>query len=115
MSLRRSAGLMRWHTTKVVVKINPAIALLSELCNYRLPKVLNNLCGSTGMLNVDEGIVLIDSKSKNLLKQSVLQIQNARFIPAFFIGNVRSASNARPTFNARPAFCLPQNARPVFC
>ena len=38
-----------------------AITLLSTLCNFRLPRVPNNPCDSTGMLNVDEGIVLVDN------------------------------------------------------
>jgi len=108
-SLRGPAGLMRRHMTKVVVKINLAIALLSEICNFRFLRVPNNPSDSTGMLNVDEGVMHVDNGSKILQRQSVLQIKNARFIPAFLPGNVRSASNARPTF------CLPPNARSAFC
>ena len=66
MSLKRPAGLMRWHMIKVMVKIHSAILLLSELCNFRLPRVPNNPCNSIGMLNVDEGIVLVDNGSKIL-------------------------------------------------
>ena len=43
-----------------------AITLLSELCNSRLPRVLNNPCGLIGMLNVDEGVVLVDNRLKIL-------------------------------------------------
>ena len=67
---------------KETVKIN-SVVLLSKLCNSRLSGVSNNPCGLTGMMNVDEGDALIDNSMKILQKQSVLQIQNARFIPAF--------------------------------
>jgi len=63
---------MHLHTIKVMVKINPTIALLSELYNFRLPRVLSNPCGSIGMLNVNEGVVLVDNRSKILQRQSVL-------------------------------------------
>ena len=67
------------------------------------------------MLNVDEGVVFIDNRLKILQKQSVLQIQNARFIPAFLLSNARTAflsQNMSPVFfhNARSA----SNARPAF-
>ena len=91
ISLRRPAGLMRQYTITTMVKINPAITLLFELCNFMLPRVLNNPYRSTGMLNIDEGIVLVDNRLKILRRQSVLQIQNARFIPAFLSSNVRIA------------------------
>ena len=65
-SLRRPAGLMRRYTIKVMVKINSAISLLSELCNFRLPMVSNNPCDSTRMLNVDEGVVPVEISSKIL-------------------------------------------------
>ena len=55
---------MRRYTIIMMVKINPAIALLSELCNFRLPRVLNNPCGLIEMLSVNEGVVLVD----NILK-----------------------------------------------
>jgi len=51
---------------------NPAITLLFELCNSRLLSVPNNPCDSIGMLYVDEGIVLVDNRSKTLQTQSVL-------------------------------------------
>jgi len=91
ISLRRPAGLMRQYTITTMVKINPAITLLFELCNFMLPRVLNNPYRSTGMLNIDEGIVLVDNRLKILRRQSVLRIQNARFIPAFLSRNVRIA------------------------
>ena len=94
---------------KVMVKINLTITLLSELYNSRLSRVLSNPCCSTGMPNVKEGVGHVDNKSKIMQRQSVLQIQNAKFIPAFLSGNARSASNTRP------AFYLPQNMRPAFC
>jgi len=69
-SLKIPVGLMHRHTIKVMVKINLAITLLranaSELCNYRLMRVANNPCDSTEMLNIDEGIALIDNRSKTL-------------------------------------------------
>jgi len=58
------------------------------------------------MLNVDEGVGHVDNKSKILQRQFVLQIQNARFIPAFLLGNAGFASKTRP------AFCLSQNTNP---
>ena len=71
-----------------------AILLLSQLCNFRLPGVSNNQCGLTGMLNSNEDAALVDNSSKMLQKQSVMQTQNARFIPAFLL------SNARTTFSS---------------
>ena len=73
-----------------MVKINPAITLLSELCNFRLPRIPSNPCGLIGMLNVNEGVMLVDSRLKILQKQSILQSQNARFIPAFLLSNART-------------------------
>ena len=61
------------------------------------------------MLNVGEGVAHIDSKSKILLKSSVLQTQNVRFTLVSLLDNTRSASSARSVFR------LPQNARPAFC
>jgi len=83
-----------------MVKINPTITLLSEIYNSRLPRVHYNFCESTGMLNVDEGIMLIDNRLKILQRQSA-QIQNARFIAAFLSSSTRTAllfQNASPTF-----------------
>jgi len=131
-SLKRPARLMRRYTIATMVKINPAITLLSKLCNSRLLRVPNNLYDSTRMLNVDEGVMLVNNRSKILQRQFVLQILNARSIPRFsqatrtvflfqntcptFFNNARSMSSARPTFyqNARPAFCLSQNVMPAF-
>ena len=93
---------------KVMVKINSAVLLLSKFYNFRLPGVPNNPCDSTGMMNVDEGVAYVDNKSMILQKSSILQIRNVRFAPVSLSGNARSV------FNARTAFCLPQNARPVF-
>jgi len=50
-----------------MVKINSAISLLSELCNFMLLRVPNNTYDSTGMLNIDEGVVLVDNRLKILL------------------------------------------------
>ena len=50
---------MSWYTITTMVKINLAIILLSKLCNFRLPRVLNNPCGLIRMLNVDEGAMLV--------------------------------------------------------
>ena len=55
---------MRRHTIKVMVKINSVIPLLSELYNSRFLRISDNPCDSTGMLNIDEGIILVD----NILK-----------------------------------------------
>ena len=70
------------------------------------------------MLNIDEGIMHVDNKSKILQKPFVLQIQNARFTPASLSGNARSASNTSPVFhlpqNASLAFCQLQNISPMF-
>ena len=85
-----------------MVKIHSAIPLLFELCNFRLTRVFNNPCDSTGMLNVDEGVVLVDNKSK------ILQIQNVRFIPAFFSSNARTAflfQSASPAFLNHASQC----------
>jgi len=109
---------------KVIVNINYVILLLSKLCNFRLLGVPNNPCGLTGMLNVDEGVVLVDSILKIL--QAVLQIQNARFIHAFLLSSVRTAflfqnaspmflNNARSVSSAGSMFYQLQNARPAFC
>jgi len=57
-----------------MVMINLTINLFSELCNFRLPRVPNNPCDSIEMLNVNEGVTLIDNRSKTLQTQSVLQI-----------------------------------------
>jgi len=54
------------YTIKVMVKINSAISLLSDLCNSRLSRVPNNPYDSTEMLNIDEGITRIDNSSKIL-------------------------------------------------
>ena len=62
---------MHQHMIKSMVKISPAM------------RVPNNPFDSTGMLNVDEGVTLVDNRSKTLHTQSVLEIQNARFRPAF--------------------------------
>ena len=97
------------------MKINFSVLLLSIPCNFRLSGVLNNLYGLTGMLNVDEDVALVDNSLKMLQKQSVLQTQNVRFVPAFLLSNARTAfsylnaspaffSNARSMSNVRPAF-----------
>ena len=54
------------HTIKVMVKIHSAIPILSELYNSRLLRVPKNSCDSTEMLNIDEGIVLVDNRLKIL-------------------------------------------------
>ena len=82
-SLKRPAGLMHQHMIKAIMKINPTITLLSELYNFRLPRVPNNPCGSIKMVNVDVGIVLVNNRSKILQMQSVLQMQNMRFRHTF--------------------------------
>ena len=75
-SLKRPIGPVRQRTIKVMMKINFSIFLLSKLCDFRLPGVSNNPCDSTEMLNIDEGLVYVDNKSKILQKSSILQIQN---------------------------------------
>jgi len=90
----------------VKVKINFSISFLSGLCNFRLPRIPNNLYDSTKILNIDEGAMLVDNSSKILQTKSVLQIQNARFIPVSLSRNMRFASNARLVFG------LSKNARP---
>jgi len=50
----------------MTVKINTTILLLYKLNNFRLSGVPNNPCGLTGMLNVNEGVVLIDNRLKIL-------------------------------------------------
>ena len=108
-----------------MVKTNSAVLLLSKLCNSRLSWVPNNLYGLSEMLNVDEGAAHVDNRLRKLQRQSVLQIQNARFIPAFLSSNVRNAllfqnespaffNNARSASNARPALPRLQNVRPTF-
>ena len=82
-SLRRPAGQKQWCTTKVTVKINSVVLLLSKPCNFRLWGISNNLYGLTGMLNVDEDVALVDNSLKILQRQSVLQIQNERLYPHF--------------------------------
>ena len=125
-SLRRPARLMCWCMIKVMAKINSTISLLSNLYYSRFSRVLNNPDNSIGMLNVNEGVVLVDNRSKILQKQTVLQIQNARFVPAFLSSNTRTVflfknmspaflNNARSASSARPAFNLPQNVRLAFC
>ena len=94
---------------------DPAITLISGLCNFRLSGVPNNSCDSTGILNIDKSVALVD-KLNTLQLQSVLHIVNARLRPAFL--------NARPAFiqdafhcqNVKPAFSLwsRQNAKSVF-
>jgi len=113
ISRRRPTRLLRRYTITAMVKINPAITLLSELCNFRLPRIPSNPCGLIGMLIVDESVALVDNRLKILQRQSVLQILKARSTPAFL------SSDARTTFlfqNASPAFFnnarFPSNARP---
>jgi len=113
-SLRRPVGQKRWRTTKATVKIN-YVVLLSKPCNFRLRGISNNLYGLIGMLNIDEDIALVDNSLKILQRQSVLQIQNERLIPAFLLSDSRIvflSQNASPTFfnNASPAY----KARPAF-
>ena len=55
-----------------MVKINSTILFLFKLCNFMLLKVLNNLYGSIGMLNIDEGVAHVNNKLKILQKQSIL-------------------------------------------
>jgi len=108
MSLKRPARLIHRYTITVMVKINLAITLLSKLYNFRLLRVFHNPYDSTEILNVDEGVVLVDNRLKILQRQSVLQIQNARFILKFLSSNARTVllfQNASPAFfnNARSA------------
>ena len=44
---------------KKIVKTNPAITLLSGLCNFRLPGVPNNPSDSIRLLNIDKGIAFV--------------------------------------------------------
>ena len=110
----------------MMVKINSSVPLLSKLCNFRLLGVSNNPCSLTKMLNVDKGVMLVNNRLRILQKQTALQIQNARFIPAFLLNNVRTAllsqnvspafiNNARSATNARPVSQLLQNIKPAFC
>ena len=89
-SLRKPAGLMRRYMIIAMVKINPFITLLSELSNSRMLRILNKSCGLIRMLNVDKGVMLVDNRLKILQRQSILQIQSARFIPVFLSSNVRT-------------------------
>ena len=59
---------MHRYMIKTIVKINSTISLLSELCNYRLPKVPNSPCDSIGILNVNGGVILVDNRSRILQK-----------------------------------------------
>ena len=132
-SLKRPVGLIHRHMIKAMVKINPAITILSELCNFWLSRVSNNPCDSTGMLSDDGGTALVVNKLKKLQLQSLLLLQNARLRPASLDQNARSAfvHNARSVFSAhqhqntrsaslfqsmRPAFIqwLSQNTRSLF-
>ena len=134
MSLRKPAVRKR----QCMIKVNgeDQFRRLSPLqtLNFQLPGVPNNPCGSIEMLNIDKGIVLVDKRLKIIQRQSVLQIQKARFISAFLLNNARTAllfQNASPAFNnarstsneksafyrlknARPPFYLSQNTRPAF-
>ena len=64
--LRRPPGLMRRYMITMMVKINPAITLLSKLCNSRVSRIPSYPCSLIEMLNIDEGIVLVDNKLKIL-------------------------------------------------
>ena len=109
-----------------LVKIIPAITLLFELYNSRLPRALNNPCGLIKMLNVNEVVMLVDNKLKILQRQSILEIQNMWFIPAFLLRNIRTTllfqnasltflNNARFVSNAELMYYLLQNVRSAFC
>jgi len=96
---------------KKMVKINLAITLLCELCNFRLSGVPNKPCDSTEMLNVHKGVTLVDNKLQTLQLQSVLQIIDASLSPAFLNArfafhcqNVRLVFTLWPNQNARSAF-----------
>jgi len=73
-SLRTPTWLMCRYMITMMVKINPTITLLSELCNSILLRVLDNPCGLIRMLNVNEGVVLVHNRLKILQGQSVMQI-----------------------------------------
>jgi len=88
MSLKRPAGWKHLHTIKVTVKINSAVFLLCKLCYSRLSGVPNNPCGLTGMLNVDEGIVLVDNilhhKHVSRMRGLYLCFFQATRVPRFY-------------------------------
>ena len=56
---------MHWYTINDG-EDQPTITLLSELYNSRLSGVLDNPCGLIRMLNIDEGVVLVDNRLKIL-------------------------------------------------
>jgi len=88
------------------MKTHAAISLRSRLYNFRLPGILNSPWDSIGTLNVDEGVVLIDNKSKILQLQSILQIQNMRLRPAFLWNNMRPAFFKRVSIPKREIHVL---------
>ena len=61
-----------WLMVKKMVKTNPAITLLSGLCNARLSGVPNNPCDLTRIPNIDEGVALVDNKWQTLQWQFFL-------------------------------------------
>ena len=66
-----------------MVKINLAVTHLLELCNSRLPEILNSPCDSTRILNLNIVIALVFRKQKTLQLQYVPLALNARVKPAF--------------------------------
>jgi len=108
-SLKRPVGLVHRRMIKVMVKISSTVLLLSKLCNFRLPEIPNNPCDSIRMLNVNEGIVYVDNKSKILQKSSVMQIQNVRFTPS----PSQVTRTPRPTWDSRPAYPKMRDPRSI--
>ena len=98
---------------KKMVETNLAITLLSGLYNFKLLEVPNDPCDSTGMLNVDKGITLIDNKLQTLQLRSVLQTMNASLRSTFLNARFVFIPRAFQHPNARSAFHY-QNAKPAF-
>ena len=114
-SLKRTVRQKPRRIIKVMVKINSVISLFSKLCNFKLSGVSINSYSLTGMLNVDEGTMHVDKRLKILQRQSILRIQNIRFIPVFLLSNTRTEflfQNDNPVFINNVGSILMRDPRP---